>query len=752
MIAIAYYLLKVVICSGLLYGYYHIALRNKAFNAWNRFYLLACIPFSILLPLVEIYWTAPANEGSKVIQAMQIVTGADEYVKESSGGNLASYLAWLPVAGYALVSLILAVIFTKAVLRIRKILRKYEAMPLGHFYFLNTGEPGTPFSFFRYLVWNKEISLNDENGQKILEHELVHMEQRHSWDKIFIHAVLLAFWINPFFWLMRHELAMIHEFIADRKAVGNGDVQAFAQLILASAFPAHQGLLTNSFFQSPIKRRLAMITKQTHPMVAYVTRLLMLPLIAFTFFVFAIKHPGSTEGNETVKLPKTYTIVVDAGHGGDDDGVAQGDAKEKDLALSIAKLVRDLNKNPNINIVLSRESDVKQDVKEKVSFASNKKADLFISMHINGSENSDLSGLEAYIASEENAHIERSALMAHILVNNLQDVYPGERAVKQRTSKIWVLDQNICPAVILECGYLTNPGDKAFVSSTANQEKIARQVLRSIEDYFNPNTKFVTGHPLDQAQTTGQPLPGGQPLGQAQMVGQPLSGGQPLGQAQMVGEPLAIGYSIADTLPKKKLENVTFVYSDGTRETLTPAEYQKRNGRKDISITADTIYVNGHRLAPARTGVSQTLDPLYYLDGKLISKKEMDAISPEQISSVSVNKPKDGSQGTVSIVTKKNAKQSGSTPDVKFHGMVVTDISKDSMTVLINGNKVETFKGEALKVSPLYIVDGQEMDEVAVNAIEPEKIQEINVLKGKSAEKIYGEKGKNGVVVIKLKK
>eukprot|EP01036_Dinobryon_divergens_P003642 gene3642-4819_t len=78
----------------------------------------------------------------------------------------------------------------------------------------------------------KDIDPESANGQRMLAHELTHIRERHSFDKLFTELLLCVFWMNPFFWLMRKELDMIHEFLADRKAIANQDGRAFAEMIL----------------------------------------------------------------------------------------------------------------------------------------------------------------------------------------------------------------------------------------------------------------------------------------------------------------------------------------------------------------------------------------------------------------------------------------------------------------------------------------------------------------------------------------
>src|SRR5258708_28332871 len=138
--------------------------------------------------------------------------------------------------------------------------------------------------------------------------------------------------MNPFFWLMRKELSMIHEFIADKEALEDSDINAFAEMILQTVYPGRQFSITNNFFHSPLKRRLIMFTKNRNPKVSYVSRLLVLPLAAIVFLAFALKMKTIIPAN--FYSGKKITVVIDAGHGGSDHGAIENNINEKDLNLA----------------------------------------------------------------------------------------------------------------------------------------------------------------------------------------------------------------------------------------------------------------------------------------------------------------------------------------------------------------------------------------------------------------------------------
>lgn len=700
MIAFAYYLLKVMVCSGILYGYYHLALKDKVFHQWNRFYLLGSVLIAMLLPLVQVEVNTPVQSESKVITVLQMVSGADEYVREVNAKPL-SFMngELLSVVAYVLVSIATLVLFLLALYRIHQMIRRHETVAIDDFYFLNTSEPGTPFSYFRFLLWNREIPLDTENGQRILEHELVHIREKHSWDKLFMQLTLVAFWINPFFWLIRKELSLVHEFIADRKTVGNGDTKAFARLLLETSFPGYAPMMTNAFFTSSIKRRLAMMTKQQQPGLNYFSRLMMIPLLFILLFVFSVKAKTifNPEPN-AYQLDTPVTVVIDAGHGGTDAGAMSGSISEKNLNLAFAKEIKRLNTNPNLNLVLTRETDVFHNVKEKVEFSQKSNADIFISIHINAAPSEDRSGIEAVVSGKtDNAFSIQNTRLATLLLKNISAVYKTEMTIKKREKTAYVLDKNICPAVIVEMGYLTNTNDLQFISNEANQEKLAKQVLKSIEDYFNPSVQVIANNKESKAK---------------------------------------------DTSGKPRIELTRY----------DPQNSSMNGGVSKVSLTAssDTLYFT----APISSQLKKTLpaDVKYTINGKPSYPAAVERLKPEEIFSIAVNKGRTmGDKGSIDIITKSAVPPATPAPQISPNQPLIISLSGKNTNPNEKPGMVG-IKRDPNAPEPLYIVDGVERTKEELNEINPDKIAEVKVLKNDDAEKTYGSKSKNGVIIITTRK
>jgi N-acetylmuramoyl-L-alanine amidase len=487
------YLLKVMLCSTVFFGYYLFVLRNKRFHQYNRFYLLFSIAASWLVPLIKLPIITGHEWQQPVYQAYTFISETNAALEfEPTQQMKASFdwLALLPVL-YAVVATALLLGIVISLLKIYRIYKIYPKQKIENVVLLNTIESGTPFSFLKYIFWNREIDVNSRTGMHILQHELTHVREKHSWDKIFMQVNLVFGWFNPCFWLIKKELEMIHEFIADNKAMANPNAADLASMLLVATFPAHQYKLTNPFFFSPIKRRLTMFTQKKSPRHSYVRRVIALPLLAIVVLLFAFRQKEnavspSITGNSL--LSKKYKVVIDAGHGGTDLGCKSPDGTvfEKDIDLAIANKIMQLNNNKNIEIVLVRNDDHFDAVKEKAAIINNQKADLCISIHCSDAgKNEKENGTVIYVAGpgKNNGFMNESNSLAQSVNGILKGNFVN-RGIKTNKQGIWILQAANCPIILLEAGCLSNMQDVEILKNVDKQALIAKNILKGTEDYL----------------------------------------------------------------------------------------------------------------------------------------------------------------------------------------------------------------------------------------------------------------------------
>ncbi|MGN6291394.1 MAG: T9SS type A sorting domain-containing protein [Chitinophagaceae bacterium] len=311
--SLLFYLLQVVIVSGILYAYYYAALRNKKFHQYNRFYILAAALASILIPFLNIpvYFTNE-DTSSAWLYSLQNLSGRQAVIisMEDGAENTFNWQSLWYVL-YAVIGLLGLTRVLLSIRKLKKLIRVHPTEQLNGIRFINTAEPGTPFSFFSWLFWNNKIELDSQKGEQIFRHEVFHIQQKHSLDIIFMEIVTIIFWINPVFHLMKKELKAIHEFLADRFATNETQKWEYAEMLLMQALNT-QHQLVHPFFHNQIKRRIAMITNPHKTSHQYLRKLLVLPLAALlvTLFAFSYREKQSDALLNETRLPEGSSLFL----------------------------------------------------------------------------------------------------------------------------------------------------------------------------------------------------------------------------------------------------------------------------------------------------------------------------------------------------------------------------------------------------------------------------------------------------------
>jgi N-acetylmuramoyl-L-alanine amidase len=562
---------------------------------------------------------------------------------------------------------------------------------------VDTAEEKAPFSFLHYVFWRREIPIDSETGQQILRHEIAHVREQHSIDKVLLQFVLSLFWINPFFWLIRKEMGMIHEFIADRQSVAEGDTAAFAAMILQSAYPGRSFGLSNPFFHSPIQRRLHMLLKSRNTKVSYATRILALPLLALIGVAFTVRaiRPHEHISASLPMLTAPVTIVIDAGHGGDDAGVQTASGpREKDITLQLALRMQELNRDPNLRLVLLRASDIRLDPSTRVNRTLAHKPNAFLSLHANAAaqeHTASKSGMEVYLSLHNDHKEKESVILGSLLQQELSDLYTTNQDIQMRQQKVWILDapQINYPRALLEIGYLTNPRDLQFLSKPENLDRLAQKLLNALK-------RFASLKDMDR-----------------------IAGNVPAGSAQKTASPMDASQVKPDTSVLRM-----------GKTTITLSSNSPWNVRNSLVI------INGQK-----TNIYDILQKTIEADSALMY--------PENHSAAIRQYGPDARAGVMVFfgATVKDAPPSADQPNVTVYGSIVPlmDTLSPGARLSVNGSR------------PLYVLDGivvgREAERDVLNTlVKPEDIVKIDVLKGEKAVALYGDEGREGAILITTKK
>lgn len=203
--------------------------------------------------------------------------------------------------------------------------------------------------------------------------------------------------------------------------------------------------------------------------------------------------------------PPGGVVVLDPGHGGQDDGAKHGSTLEKELVLDIARRTSAVLKKHNISHRLTRESDEALDLSERTDFARKAGAGLFVSIHCNSSSNPNAKGSETYvlpaagfpstsgngselIACAGNRFDPLNTLLGcHVQRQLLISAHCSDRGLKK--ARFQVLREAPCPAALVECGFISNASERRNLESADYRQRLAKGLANGIMNYWRSTRK-----------------------------------------------------------------------------------------------------------------------------------------------------------------------------------------------------------------------------------------------------------------------
>lgn len=180
-------------------------------------------------------------------------------------------------------------------------------------------------------------------------------------------------------------------------------------------------------------------------------------------------------------------IVLDAGHGGIDPGTLRGSVYEKNVNFNVINVyAKEYFKDSDIKVYFTRTTDTKIALQTRADFAATVEADLFISFHVNAHSNASVNGTSVYYSTSNNSTVAsglKSSILASSVVNHLSNAW-GTKNKGVLSDKFVVIHKNTVPAVLVECGFITNNNDFQKIKDTAYQKKAAKAIFDAVSEIF----------------------------------------------------------------------------------------------------------------------------------------------------------------------------------------------------------------------------------------------------------------------------
>lgn len=294
----AIYLIKINVALMLLYGFYRLTVSRDTFFGLRRLTLWLIYAVALMVPALNLeYWVRDTPTMASMANVY-----ADTFYPVVVVKAQAPSITWMDMllgiywAGVAILSLRL-VWQLFSIIRLAVISRKQEVE--GITVHLLRGE-GSPFSFFRW-VFMYPSTLEGKQLHEVMVHECTHVSGLHSLDTLFSELFSIACWFNPFAWLMKQEVRMNLEYLADESVLSDGNARKSYQyhlLGLAYRQPNESTKIANNFNLLPLKKRIKMMNKRRTSEIGKAKYLLFAPLAGALLMVSNIESVAREIGEQ----------------------------------------------------------------------------------------------------------------------------------------------------------------------------------------------------------------------------------------------------------------------------------------------------------------------------------------------------------------------------------------------------------------------------------------------------------------------
>lgn len=256
------YFLKVNIAIALFYLFYRLFFAGDTFWKTRRFYMLFSIALSFVYPYFSLEQWLQKQEPVQqlIINAVML----PEYVVQPASTPTTNYFSLenIIIGIYALIVFALTARMMIQLLSIARFRIMGKPETIQNVRVINIKKEITPFSFFSNIYINASLH-SEKELEQILAHELTHVRQLHSFDVLVSEMLCNVFWFNPATWLLKREIRQNLEFLADNKVLESGfDSKTYQYHLLQLAYQTPELKIANKFNVSPLKKRITMMNQQ----------------------------------------------------------------------------------------------------------------------------------------------------------------------------------------------------------------------------------------------------------------------------------------------------------------------------------------------------------------------------------------------------------------------------------------------------------------------------------------------------------
>lgn len=706
------YLLKSTICIGVILLIYCLALEREKMHKFKRMYLLFGLVLSLVITFLPNGQIVQPIDASNASLLTELTTVAD--IAETNSIQMIEVkeaFSWSLFVGmiYGVGFLFLMVRFIRNSVHLWLKARRNKKIDYRGARLVLLQEEVLPHTFFSNIYVNETQYRNGEIEEKLLVHELAHVQQRHSWDVFFVEIVKTVFWFNPILIYYKRMIQLNHEFLADESVNQIYDeVVNYQHLLLSTCQSNSQVYLASNINFQLTKKRIQMMTKKSSQRRIYFLMLSVIPVIVALILLLGQPVVAQTKvkegswkeiasftdnsiSNSTISSKKTVTDTIDK------DELVQ----YKFMRGIGVKIPRSFSPNNDGKKEVLKPYGQIEGVKQFEWIIFNKYGDIvFQSNNINSSWNGKvgdsndrpIGGVYVYsLKYKDKDDLDWNKNGEINLIMDPQQEIPVLKDGQLKKVKISELDS------------LPDLNSKSRV-------KISKEDYygNSIIHYINNDGKTMIKSYNALPSTVREKLP----------------------------EPQELMRNGRGNVKIKALEKGTVVYLKpngsivvGSKEKRskdsmipnppTPPNTQAAPPSPPKSPNEEGVIPPQPPAPPSPLDLIDTNDPdiTYWKNGKQISKSALDDIDPKEIESLNVHKEKDGSH-SVTLITK-----------------IKDNYTSFSFTPSTDSDLDEVIEDQIQNSHAEYMLDGKKVEKRKIDELDPNDIKSINVIKLENGKK-----------------
>jgi len=296
------YLFEVSVCLLILYLFYKVFLEGLTFYQVRRFFLIFSVALSFLIPSLNVkitYFHAPVSTiNRQIFNVKELINQPENTTFQESQINVQSVAEPTRSDDYfgfeKLVALLyllgMAFLLTRLVHGLFELINKVRKSQSINLHGMTVYQQSTNVpacSFFKYIFVNPKLFTSEQETLAAIDHELVHVRQRHSLDLLFFELAKIILWFNPLIYLTKKEIGKVHEFQADQHCVERTERDFYSRMLLKHARFDRQPGLVHSFALLPLKFRIKELFKAQSPKRSVMRLAFLIPVVCGLFLTFS---------------------------------------------------------------------------------------------------------------------------------------------------------------------------------------------------------------------------------------------------------------------------------------------------------------------------------------------------------------------------------------------------------------------------------------------------------------------------------